>query len=328
MWPRFLRSKGNAFAVLIALLLAFASPSHAQSTWPSDKPVTIVVAYKAGGPSDVIGRLVGKQLSAMWGVPVLVDNKAGAGGHIAAQYVARSKPDGHTLLLIDAGSITSATHLIPDLKYDPLTELASVGVLGFTPHVYVVRKMLPVSNFAELLSYAKTRPGGLSFATQSGLPQHLSAIKLATQEQLDWTYVFYKGSAAFLTDMIGEHVDVALTAYSGAAAYAKGGKLKIIAVASDQRFPLAPEVPAVTETISAGISAGSWQILMAPKGIPPDVLAKIHASVKAVVNAPDFKTTLSEMGLAVADRTPKELDATLAQESKMYADIIKASNLK
>ncbi len=322
-----LRNPVLRFITTLVILAWCAASAAADGKWPGNKPVTIVVAYGAGGPSDIIGRLVGKQLSELWGTTVIIENKAGASGHIAAQHVARSAPDGHTLLLIDTGSITSATHGMSELKYEPLKELGSVGVLGFTPHVLVVRKGLEASDIPQLLKLARNNPGKLSVATQWGLPQHLSAIKLATQEGLDWNYVFYKGSAQFLTDMIGGHVDLALTAYSGAANYAKGGQLKILAVAGEQRFSLAPDIPTVQETVPGYTSAGSWQVLMAPKGTPPELLETLYTSVRTAVNSPKIKSSLRDLGFDIADMTPRQLDARMAQESKMYADIFKAGGL-
>ncbi|WP_144631543.1 Bug family tripartite tricarboxylate transporter substrate binding protein [Bordetella genomosp. 13] len=321
--PRAMRRAAlRALAATTLALLCGAVPSLAAAAgWP-DKPVRLIVPNPAGGASDVLARLLGKELGTLWGQPVVVENKPGANGNIGATLVARSEADGHTLLLMDLSSLAISPALYPKLGYDPEKDLSPVSFVAYSPHILVVRNDLPVSNVKELAAYAKAHPNKLNYGETTGAITHLAGIDLARRMGYSWNYIGYKGGAQVLSDLTGGQIDATMNSFLATYPLVKAGKIKLLAVGSAQRFGLIPDTPTVGET-TAGFESGSWQGLMTTGGTPPDVVAQINRDVNAVLSRPELRKQLSDLGSEPVSRTPAELAQWMRDQTQRWGTVVK-----
>jgi tripartite-type tricarboxylate transporter receptor subunit TctC len=258
-------------SVLVASLAVLAPAAHAQS-YPS-KPIRIVVPYPAGGTSDILARSIGQKLSESVGQPIVVENKPGANGNVGAEFVARSAPDGYTLLLADIGALAISPSVYPKLPFDPAKDFAPVTMVAYSPHVLVVHPSVPAGSVKELVALAKAKPGKLNFAISGvGGAPHLAGVDFALRTGIDWAYIPYKGGSQAIADVAGGQADVTLNGMLATYPLVQGGKLKLLAVSSAKRMSAIPDVPTIAESGIPGFETGSWQGAVAPAGTPRDVV--------------------------------------------------------
>jgi len=313
--------------MLIAAIVAIAIPAHAQ-TYPS-KPIRIIVPYPAGGTSDILARTIGQRLSESLGQPVIVENKPGANGNVGADLVAKSPPDGYTLLLADIGALAISPSVYPTLPFDPVKDFAPVTMVAYSPHILVVHPSVPVSSVAELVQLAKAKPGKLNFAISGvGGAPHLAGVDFAMRTGINWTYIPYKGGAQAIADVAGGQADITLNGMLATYPLVQGGKLKLLAVSSAKRMSAIPDVPTIAESGVAGFESGSWQGVVAPSGTPKEIVARLNGEILRIVNAADMRDRLGKQGADVRTNTPDEFAAFIRSETTKWAKVVKDANIK
>jgi tripartite-type tricarboxylate transporter receptor subunit TctC len=308
--------------VTILALAAVVPAAWAQDKWPS-KPIKIVVPFPAGGTSDVLARLVGQKLSESLGQSVLVDNKPGSAGNLGADLVAKSAPDGHTLVLMDVGNLAISPSLYK-LPFNVASDFAPVGMVAYSPHLLVTSTKVPANTTKELIDWVKAQGGKANFAAAAGMGSatHLAGVMFAQRAGLDWGVVPYKGGAQAMTDLIGGQVDVTFNGMVATYPHVKSGKIKLIAVSSAKRNATLGDVPTVGEHLP-GFLTGSWQGLLAPVGTPQAVVDKLNQEVKRIVALPDVKERLQALGAEPHDMTPAQFKDWLGNEMKAMAKVVK-----
>ncbi|CAG2146762.1 hypothetical protein LMG31506_03453 [Cupriavidus yeoncheonensis] len=307
--------------------LAFA-PAMAQGAagYPA-KPVRMVVPFAAGGPADVLGRVVGEGISRAMGQSVLVDNKAGAAGTIGVDMVAKAAPDGYTLAVVPVGNIAVNPALMPNLPYKP-ADLAPVAMLATAENVLVVNTSTHVKSLQDLLRLAAQKPGQLTFASPgAGSQAHLAGELLQQDANIKLIHVPYKGVSPAMTDLVGGQVTMMFAQLSAALPYIKAGKLVPLGVASARRSAVLPDVPTIAEQGLPKFEAVSWYALMAPAGTPPDLLRKLSKQTEAVLADPALKEKLGTLGMEAAGGTPEQLAATIQKESARWAGLIRQRHI-
>lgn len=310
------------FSTLLASTLSlFASAAQAQ-TWPA-KPIKIVVPFPAGGTSDVLARLIGQKMNENWGQAVVVENRPGSNGNLGADAVAKSAPDGYTLVLMDVGNLVISPALYK-LPFNIEKDFAPVAMVAYSPHLLVVSSKVPANTPAELVAYAKSQKGKLNFAAAAGTGSapHLAGVVFAQRTGIEWGYVPYKGGAQAMTDLIGGQVDVTFNGMVATYPHVKAGKIKLIALSSAKRHPDLPNVPTVNEMLP-GFLTGSWQGLLAPAGTPRAVIDKLHAEVQRITALPDVKERLAALGAEPSSMTPADFATWLKNELPAMAKIVK-----
>jgi len=307
---------------LVAATLGWLAGAAQAQTWPA-KPIKIVVPFPAGGTSDVLARLMGQKMSENWGQAVVVENRPGSNGNLGADAVAKSAPDGYTLVLMDVGNLVISPALYK-LPFNIEKDFSPVAMVGYSPHLLVVSSKVPASTPAELVAYAKAQKGKLNFAAAAGTGSapHLAGVVFAQRTGIEWGYVPYKGGAQAMTDLIGGQVDVTFNGMVATYPHVKAGKIKLIALSSAKRHPDLPNVPTVNEMLP-GFLTGSWQGLLAPAGTPKAVIDKLHAEVQRITALPDVKERLSTLGAEPSSMTPSDFANWLKSEIPAMAKVVK-----
>ena len=306
-------SRRHWIGLACAALCAAASPLAVAQDYPN-KPVKLVVPYPPGGPTDIVARAVAQKLQERLGQPFVIDNKPGAGANLGAEAVARSAPDGYTLVVATTAHAINPA-LFAKLNYSLLKDFAPVSQLTSGPLVIVANPALPANNVAELIALAKSRPGGLNFASSgNGQSTHLSAELFSAMAGVKMSHVPYKGSAPALTDVMAGQVDLMFDTMLSSMPHVKGGKLKALAVTSAQRSPVAPGVPTVAESGLPGYEAIAWNGLLAPAGTPKEVIARLSTELKAVLESPEIRQRFDAQGFAAAWNTPAAYGTLLQSE--------------
>src|SRR6266436_1680489 len=295
--------------IAIVALLAAATSALAQ-TFPA-KPVRIVVAFPAGGGTDIVARLLAPKLTEAWGQQVIVDNRAGASGVIGTEFAARSAPDGHTLFLGTLGNLAVNPHLYPKMTVDPLRDFAPVTLVVAVHFVMVANPALPARNVAELIALARSRPGQINYSSSGpGGAPHLAGELFKSMAKIDLVHVPYKGSAPSFQDLLGGQVSLTCDSLVQALPYIRDGRLVALAVLGAARSPLLPEVPTGAESLP-GYELTNWFGLVAPAAVPRAVIARIHADVVKVLQDAGVSTKLSAMGATAIGNTPEQFGAVL-----------------
>ena len=311
-----------------ALLAAFALLSHAQAPFPS-KPIRIVVPFPAGGTTDILARAVAQKLTETLGQSVVVDNRPGAGGNIGAELVAKSPPDGYTLLMGTVGTHAINASLYAKMPYDHVKDFAPVILVAGVPNVLVVNPSVPANNVQELIAYIKANPGKVNFASSgSGTSIHLAGELFKTMAGVSMTHVPYKGSAPAVTDLLGGQVQLMFDNLPSALPQIKAGKLRALAVTSAQRASALPDVPTVAEAGLPGFDATSWFGLLAPAGTPKDVVAKLNAEVAKWLASPEAREKLASQGAIAAGQSPEDFTRHIAAETAKWQKVVKESGAK
>jgi tripartite-type tricarboxylate transporter receptor subunit TctC len=305
-----------------ALLALAALPVAAQTTYPA-KPIKIVVPFPAGGTSDVLARMLGQKFTESWGQPVLVENRPGSSGNLGADLVAKSAPDGHTLVLMDVGNLVISPALFK-LPFNVEKDFAPVAMVAYSPHLLAVSTKVPANTPAELVAYAKAQKGKLNYAVAAGMgsASHLAGVMYAQRSGFEWGYVPYKGGAQAITDLIGGQVDVMFNGMVATYPHVKAGKIKLIAISSAKRNAQMPDTPTVAESLP-GFLTGSFQGLLAPAGTPKAVIDKVHAEVQRIAALPDVRERLTTLGAEPSAMSPAEFGNWLKAEIPAMAKIVK-----
>jgi tripartite-type tricarboxylate transporter receptor subunit TctC len=313
---------------LLALLASlFLSPALAQP-YPS-KPIRIIVPYAAGGTSDILARQIGPKLSDAWGQPLIVENKPGANGNVGADFVAKSAPDGYTLLLTDLGGLVISASVYPKLPFDPAKDFSPVVMVSYSPHVLAVHPSVRASSVKELVALAKKEPGKLNFAISGigGAPQ-LAGIEFAQRTGVQWTYIPYKGGSDAVTAVVAGQADVLFNGMLATWPSVQGGKLKALAISSAQRVSSAPETPTVAEQGLPGFETGSFQGVVGPAGLPRESVSKLNTELVKLLNSADMKERFAKQGTEVRTGTPESLGQWLRTEQARWARVVKESGAK
>ncbi|MCW5737214.1 MAG: tripartite tricarboxylate transporter substrate binding protein [Enhydrobacter sp.] len=310
---------------LLALLIALPGAGHAQE-WPQ-KAVRIVVPFPAGGSNDTLCRIVAGKLSGEWKQPVIVDNKAGAGGNIGAEIVYGAAGDGYTLLCSPPGPLSINHNLYKTLPYD-WSKFAPVAVLALTPNVITARKDLPAATAREFIAYAKANPGKVTYASQgNGSTSHLSAQMLATQAGLSLVHVPYKGEGPALTDITAGRVDIFVGNISAALRFEKSGQVKFLGLAARKRSPVAPDVPDAAEIGLPDLVASAWFAIVAPPGTPDTIVQKINRDTAAALALADVRAKFLEQGAEPQGDSPTATAAFIKEEEARWRAVIKSANV-
>jgi tripartite-type tricarboxylate transporter receptor subunit TctC len=314
-----------ARALPLAVAIA-AVPAMAQD-YPT-RPVTIVVGYTPGATSDLLARTVAERLNAAWGQSVIVDNRSGVGGNIAAAYVARAPADGYTLMVGTDAIMTSNVFLYKNTPFDPVKDFAPITNAGANIICLAVHVDLPVNSVAELVAYAKAHPGQLQYGSSGiGSPHHLAGELLRQKTGIDIVHVPYRGGGATINDLLGGHIKVAFLSLSTAVPHLGSGKIKIVAVVEKTRYAAMPDIPAVGETV-AGFEMSSWVAFFAPAATPAPLVARLNEAMVKVLTTDAVKEKLATLGLAVAPSTQAELAAIIREGLAVRGELVKAANIQ
>ncbi len=314
--------------LLVAVLAcALGAAAHGQ-TYPS-RPIRLIVPYAAGGTSDILARQIGPKLTEAWGQPVVVENRTGANGNVGADFVAKSAPDGYTLLITDLGGLVISASVYPKLPFDPSKDFSPVVMVSYSPHVLAVHPSVPAKSMKELIELAKAQPGKLNFAVSGigGAPQ-LAGIEFAQRAGVRWTYIPYKGGSDAVSAVAAGQADVLFNGMLATWPTVQGGRLRALGVSSAHRVPSAPETPTVAEQGMPGFETGSFQGVVGPIGIPRDIVAKLNAEFIKVLGSDEMKERFAKQGTEVRTTTPDVLGQWLRTEQARWAKVVKESGEK
>ena len=313
--------------LLWCFLTALAAPALAQ-TFPA-KPIRIIVPFPAGGTSDILTRLIGAKLTESWGQPVLADNRPGANGNIGADFVARAAPDGHTLVLMDVGNLAISPSVFAKMPFDIIKDFAPVTVVSYSPHILATHPSVPAKTVKEIITLAKTQPGKLNYATGLGGAPHMAGLMFAYRAGINWAYIPTKGGFANILIVTTGEADLLFNGMLATLPHTKSGRLRLIAVSSDKRFPSLPDTPVVAETPGLeGFVTGSWQGVLAPAKTPPELVTKLQIEISRIIHTPDMKEKLTTQGADPIGNSPAEMAKWLAAEKERWAKLIKATGFK
>jgi tripartite-type tricarboxylate transporter receptor subunit TctC len=313
---------------LCALALAAPTASRAEDAYPT-KTITIVLPQPAGGAVDLIARTLGDRLSEQMKQPVVIENKPGANGGLAATQVTRSSPDGYTLFLAVDTNLCVNPNLYPNLGYEPFRDFIPIGVLAQLDLVLVANPAVPANNVKELIALAKKEPGKLNYAAIGlGTQQHLGMELFKLMTGTNITQINYRGTAPATTDLLSGVVQVMFTGPQAANAYKASGKLKVFATAGDKRNPIMPDVPTVEEAGVPGYRLTGWFGLVAPAKTPKAVVSRLTAEVQKAVHDPRFTSRLSKVGMEIVGSTSEEMQVRMQADTKKWLDVIKRTGVK
>ncbi|MGA9950159.1 MAG: tripartite tricarboxylate transporter substrate binding protein, partial [Xanthobacteraceae bacterium] len=309
-------------ATLLALLGALAP---ARADYP-ERPVTIVVGFPPGGPSDVLARVIARKLGELLGQPFVVDNRPGAGGNVAGEVVAHAEPDGYALLMGNNSILATNASLYTKIGFDPVKDFSPISLIGSQANILVVNPNVPAHTMGELIDLAKANPGKLNFASSGfGAAAHLAGELFKTMAQIDIVHVPYKGAGPALQDVISGQDQMMFATAASVVGMIKGGQVRALAVTTLKRTAILPDIPTVDELGLKGFEATTWHGLVAPDGTPKDVIATLHRAVVAALNDPEVRHLLNELGVDIVGDSPEEFSAYIQAEIPKWAEVIKAS---
>jgi tripartite-type tricarboxylate transporter receptor subunit TctC len=325
---RFRRAVAALTAIAVPLLLCFASPAVLAQAYPQ-KPVRLVVPFPPGGPIDSVARAIAQKLTEAWGQSIVVDNRPGAGGNIGADLVAKSAPDGYTVVMGALSTHAVNPSLYPKMPYDAVKDFVPITLVAITPNVLVVNPALPVNSARELIAYAKANPGKLAFGSGSnGSAGHLAGELFKVETGTDMLHVPFKGAAPAMQALLAGDTQLMFDNLASSTPQVKAGKLKALAVTTAQRSKLAPELPTLAEAGLQGFDISTWFGLLAPAGTSADIVAKWNAEVTRILTAPEMRERLTALGAEPAPGTPAEFAHLIARETAKYARVVKLSGAK
>ena len=314
--------------LLLSALLAFGVPAAQAQTYPS-KPVRIVVGFAAGGPSDIVARIMAQQLTERLGRPVVVENRPGATGTIGAELVAKAPADGHSLYLASQTTHAVAPYMYAKVGYDPLRDFTTVSLVAHNPLLAVTHPSLGVRSIKELIALAKARPGELDFATGGqGSSPHMSVELLKSMTGINMVAVHYKGDGAAIADLLGGQVPIMFASIAGLLPHARSGKLRGIAVTGSQRSTIAPEYPTIAESGLRGYEVITWFGILATGGTPGEIVNRLNAEIVQSLAVPAVREQIVKLGLEIVGNTPEQYAAFLREENLKWGKMVKALNLR
>ena len=307
--------------LLAVLACAVFGAAQAQS-YPS-KPIRLIVPYAAGGTSDILARQLGPKVSEAWCQPVVIENKTGANGNVGADFVAKSSPDGYTLLLTDVGGLVISASVYPQLPFNPAKDFTPVLMVSYSPHVLAVHPSVPVKNVQELVAFAKANPGKLNFAMSGiGGAPHLAGIEFAQRTGVQWTYIPYKGGSDAVTAVAAGQADVLFNGMLATWPTVQGGRMRALAISSAQRVASAAETPTVAEQGLPGFETGSFQGIVGPNGIPREVVAKLNTELTRILNTAEMKERFAKQGTDVRTGSAESYGQWLRTEQARWAKVV------
>lgn len=320
----------NAVKPLIALLLAAAAPAvlaQSAANYP-DKPVRLVVPFSAGGALDVVGRLLGQKLTDAWGRPVVIDNRVGAGGNIGAEFVAKSAPDGYTLLMSSVTTMAINMSLTPKPPYDFERDFAPVAMNAAAPLALMIHPALPAKSVKEFIALAKARPGELNyFSSGTGTGTHLAAVIFDQMAGVKTMHVPYKGAGQAITDLLSGQMQFAFSTLQLALPHEKTGRVRVLGIGSQKRYPRLPQLPAIAETVK-GYEAVQLYGVVAPRGTPAPIVQKIAGELRNIAAAADVQERLLAQGIAPQPSTPEEFARDISRNIALFGKVIRTLDLK
>jgi tripartite-type tricarboxylate transporter receptor subunit TctC len=313
-------------ALALAASIVFF-PLSAPAQYPS-KPVRLLAGFPPGGGVDITARIVAQKLGERWGKPVVVDNRAGAGGNIATEIAARSAPDGHTLIMAFSSHASNAA-LHDRLPFDIARDFTAVTLVATAPVTVVVNPSIPAKNLAELIEYARSRPGAVKFASSGvGTPVHLAGELMMQLTGIRMTHVPYKGIAPAMAAMLGGETDLTYPAVLSGMQHFKSGRLKALAVASRNRYPGLPDVPTAAEAGLKGFEIDYWYAVLGPAGLPRTIVEQLQREISAIVNTQEMKASLLAQGSIAVGSGPDELNALIRNDYALWSKVVKAGGVK
>ena len=316
-----------AAALCAGWALHGAAPANAQA-YPT-RPITVVVPFPPGGPTDGMARIISERLGAVLGQPIVVENRGGAGGGVGGKFVAESDPDGYTVLMTPGGALTTGPAVNSNIGYDPAKVFAPIAELIETPLIVSVLPSLPASSLAEVVAYAKANPGKLKWGSQGfGTAPHLLAEMFRLDAGLNVIHVPYRGTGPLLNAILAGEVQIIADPSTTSLPYIQDNKLRPIAIAGNVRDPKLPNVPTVVEAGFPKLQAPFWLAVVAPAGTPRDIVAKLNNAFRQALNAQETRTRLDALGAEVKIGTPEDLDKMLASERAQWTAVVKAANIK
>ncbi len=313
-----------------ALALGLGAGASAQVVTPfPQRPGRFIIPYPPGGITDILARKLGERLAEGWGHPVVIDNRPGAGGNIAAQQASRAAPDGHTIFMGFLGTHAANASLYPDLGYDPVRDFTPIGLLAAAPMLLTVHPGVPARSVAELIALAKAAPGQLTFGSSgNGGASHLALELFKSMAGVDITHVPYRGTAPVTTDLLAGRIsgyfDVMITALPNI----QSGAVRALGISMDRRATRLPDVPTIAEAGVPGYAFSTWLGVLAPAGLPPPLLARMSADLLAVVRSADFDAWCTERGLVTLPTTPEEFARFMAAETAKFSELIRSARIR
>lgn len=309
-------------AIAAGLFISVGTPS-VNAAYP-EKPIRLVVPFASGGTTTILARLMAERIGNDLGLPVVVDNRPGAGGNVGMDHVAKSAPDGYTLLMGPIGLAINPA-LYKNMPFNPINDLAPIGLYGGVPNLLVVNPSVPAKSVAELIKYAKSNPGKLVYASNgNGTSSHLAAEMLKSVANVDMRHVPYKGGGPAMQDLMGGHVDMLFDQMPAVLPQVQAGKVVPLGVSSSKRSETAPAIPAISETLP-GFDMVVWFGLLAPSGTPSDVIKKVNASMNKALNDSAFKEKLQSMGVTAMPSSPEEFSRFMKSETQRWGEVVKKS---
>jgi tripartite-type tricarboxylate transporter receptor subunit TctC len=310
----------------LALALALAAPLC--SAFP-DRPVRFVIGFTPGGPSDILARALGQKLAERWGQQVVIENRPGAGGNLAAEAVAKSAPDGYTWLLGNNSTLATNHALYRKLPYDPVKDFAPVALVAVQPNILVLHPDVKADSVMELVSLAKQNPGKLNYASSgAGAAAHLAGELFKTMAKVDIVHVPYKGAQPALTDLIAGQVQLMFATSASVIPYMKAGRLRALAVTTAQRSPAVPELPTVSEAGLSGFEATTWHGVVIPAATPPALVQKLNQDINAVLKEKELSERLAGLGAEVLTGSPRDFADYIAREIPKWTKVVKDSGAR
>jgi len=327
MTTELLRRFAAGLCALGIALAAAPGGAAAQDKYPS-RPIKLLVPFPAGGPVDIMGRLIGQRLSMSLGQQVIVENRPGAGSTIAGRAVATADPDGYTLLVGSAATMAIGPALYPTAGYDATKDFAPVGFIAIVPYVMVAGMKVPANNVKELIALAKANPGKLNFGIPNGAPPHMIAAWFRDVTKTDIVIVPYRGASGVLTDMMGNQIQLGFETTSVTFGHVRDGKMKALGVATPQRLPELPEVATMIESGLPDFVAGSWTGLMAPAGTPREIVQRLNAELNAALASPDVKDRFEKLAAEARPGSPEDFRAFIVKEIPKWQAMTKLAGVK
>jgi len=292
------------------------------------KPVKLVVPFAPGGPNDILARIVGQKWNEAWGHPAVIENRGGAGGTIGVEYGSKAPPDGYTIIMGGMSNLAVAVGMYPKLGYDP-HELTPITNIAIVPYVLAVNPRVPAKNVAELIAVAKAKKSLLSYGSSGiGAVSHLAAELFKSMSGINLVHVPYKGTVPAITDVIAGQIDMMFADYAAIAPHAKVGKLRMLAVAGARRSASEPELPTIGESGVKGYAVDAWFGLVAPPGVPKDIVARINTVTVNALKSADVKQRFSELGYEPIGDTPEQFGATIKNDIDKYVRIVRQAGIK
>lgn len=310
-----------ALASVVAMTSLVGGAVYAQA-WPA-RPINLIVPFPAGGTTDVLARAVGQELSKSLGQPVVVESRPGAGATLGADYVAKAKPDGYTLLM-GAVHHTIATSVYKKLPYDFQKDFAPVSTVALVPNVLVVNPNVPAKTVKELLALAKAEPGKLTYGSNgNGTGQHLIGAQFEGMGGVQMLHVPYKGSGPLTTDLLGGQITMSFDTITPVLPHIKAGKLRVLAVTTGKRSPALPDVPTLDEAGLKGFDLGTWFGILAPAGTPKDIVTRLNTELVKIIHSPDFRKKMEDIGAEPIGNTPEQMARQIREDTDRFARLVK-----